>query len=159
VIKALEVGPAGRTIVLGLTWRNLDLLATGRPIAFDTRELGVHPGCTLLLAGGATTDTITADLADAGLDLPVVHTDGSLLVLAGLHPGGPRGIRRRVTAIGLTQAADLQLRLGGEFLRPLPDGLPAVRLLGGSTADRLAERITAGRTPQVVVDRTGGRTD
>ncbi len=158
MIKALEVGPAGRTLVCGLTWRNLDRLARGEPIMFDAAEVGIRPGFALLIAGGRTPDAIAHSFAMHGVELARDPApDASLFQGMGQVAVAER-LGRPLHVIGIAQVADVQLRMGGEFTRELPHG-PALRLLAASSTDILTARLTADGPAGVVVDYRGGRTD
>lgn len=162
MIKALEVGPDGPVMVIGLTWVNLDRLAAGQPIKFSATALGIRPGFIVAIAGGPTAGVIAMQLQEAGVT-PLRHVgeperDGLLCATA--SPYIARSVCQPMAVLGISTAVDRALRGGAEFVRRLPAGLPAVRLLAAGDTDRLGAIVTAGAEgPAVSVDLRGGRND
>lgn len=62
MIKALL---GNRTVLIGLSARNIEQLQLGKPILFDLAVLGL-PSQQIAVAAGATEDAIAADLTSAG---------------------------------------------------------------------------------------------
>src|SRR5215203_982017 len=62
MIKALL---GNRTVLIGLSARNIEQLQLGKPILFDLAVLGL-PSQQIAVAAGPTEDAIAADLSSAG---------------------------------------------------------------------------------------------
>lgn len=160
MIKALETAPDGLCMVLALTWANLDKLAADQPIRLRSEELGVRPGFDVWILGGTDVASITEDLRAVGMRLPDADAyDDGLLRFCTRWRGGA-GPELPVLLLGITARADRRLRAGGGYRWPVTDrrGL-AVRLLAGPDTDTLGRLVTAGRIPELAVDRRGGRID
>ncbi len=70
MLKMLARGADGRKVViLGLSRKNTELLLEGRPIAVDTRELGVADGPVVFIYGGETESAMEAELRSAGFTI------------------------------------------------------------------------------------------
>lgn len=61
VLKDTE-GKPPRTIVLGLSHKNLDMLKKNYPIRFDSGEIGLPPGTEILIFAGDTEQSMADGL-------------------------------------------------------------------------------------------------
>jgi len=67
MLKAVLKGQEGkppRTVLLGLSYENLDRLKKGMPIRFDSGEIGLTPGTEFLIFAGRTEQSMAADLEE-----------------------------------------------------------------------------------------------
>lgn len=154
------MGADGMTVVLGLEFRNLDLLAQGRPITFSSLELGLSsPVYQLIVCGGASISSIVAELHGYGVDVPEQQVlDGSrdgFMLVNGTFAGRSRP-RLPFVLAGISAQADRALRAGREFPCEVPR-LPGLRLIAGADYHSLAAVITAGKPVYEFFDRRGGR--
>lgn len=160
MIRAIVQDAYGQTLVCGLTHNNLDRLAANQPIRF--RVLPWVP-LDIWILGAPDRRSIAEDLRALGVTATLEPGNGDGLVRSRCQfhygrPAGSRGPVLDVLALGITTAADQQLRAGATLSTATTGGL-RVKLLAGPDTDTLDETITAGMPVENRVDLRGGRID